>query len=71
MSKRKFKETKIHVDKLDNFIEAVVDSFIAIKIDVEGHELQTLHSMRNILRNNKQMYFAGGVLSFSTYYQLP
>ncbi|MBT3566159.1 MAG: hypothetical protein HN492_01600 [Porticoccus sp.] len=67
MSKRKFKETKIHVDRLDNIIEAVVGSFIAIKIDIEGHELQALHGMRNILRNNKQMYFAGGVLSFSTY----
>jgi|TARA_B100001093_G_scaffold281884_1_gene269327 FkbM family methyltransferase len=52
-NKRKFKETKIHVDRLDNIIEGVVGSFIAIKIDIEGHELQALHGMRDMLRNNK------------------
>ncbi|MBT3566161.1 MAG: FkbM family methyltransferase [Porticoccus sp.] len=68
-NKKQFKETKIHVDRLDNIIEAVVGNFIAIKIDIEGHELQALHGMRDMLRNNKcilqvESYNPAPIISF-------
>lgn len=51
LDNNKFDEVDIETKRLDDFSE-LKDHKLAIKIDVEGHELMVLQGMPNILKNN-------------------
>lgn len=52
LDESKFEERVIQVDRLDN-LEEVKGELIVIKIDVEGHELNALRGMENLLADNR------------------
>lgn len=51
--KEKYKEVEINVAPLDELINILNDEVVALKIDVEGHEIQVLNGAKELLKNNK------------------
>lgn len=49
----KFNPVNIQVDRLDDVIPTLTGQRLAIKVDVEGHELEALKGARRILEQNR------------------